>query len=100
MRPVRPSAGRGAAVSAIAADGDARERFLRGGTACAKLSRHPSRDDEMKRAILIPCAGLLLAACPSGADVADGDTSPDSAVVQTLEGIPPQQEAQPTDTQP
>jgi hypothetical protein len=46
----------------------------------------------MKRTILLTCAaGLLLGACASGADVADdAGSSPDSAVVETLEGIPPQ----------
>lgn len=55
----------------------------------------------MKRSILLTCTGLLLAACASGADVADDDTSPDSAVVGTLEGIPPQAPSQPAkDAQP
>ena len=55
----------------------------------------------MKRSILLTCAGLLLAACASGADVAeDADVSADSAVVETLEGIPPQAESQPKEAQP
>lgn len=41
----------------------------------------------MKRSILVTCTGLLLAACASGADVADdAPASPDSAVVDVLEG--------------
>jgi hypothetical protein len=39
----------------------------------------------MKRPILLACAGLLLAACASGADVAD-DATTDSSVVDVLEG--------------
>ena len=56
----------------------------------------------MKRSILLTCTGLLLAACASGADVdVDDDAeSPDSAVVETLEGIPPRAESQPKETQP
>jgi hypothetical protein len=54
----------------------------------------------MKRSILLTCTGLLLAACASGADVADDDTPADSAVVETLEGIPPQAPSQPGDAQP
>ena len=54
----------------------------------------------MKRMIWIACAGLLAAGCASGADVADDGNSPDSAVVETLEGIPPQAPAEPKDAQP
>lgn len=55
----------------------------------------------MKRSILLTCTGLLLAACASGADVAEDDaSSPDSAVIETLEGIPPQAPSQPKDAQP
>lgn len=54
----------------------------------------------MKRSILLTCAGVLLAACASGADVAEDDTSADSAVVETLEGVPPQAPSQPRDAQP
>jgi hypothetical protein len=55
----------------------------------------------MKRSILLTCTALLLAACASGADVEVDDTeSPDSAVVETLEGIPPQAESQPKEAQP
>ena len=54
----------------------------------------------MKRRILLTCAGVLLAACASGADVAEDETSPDSAVVETLEGIPPQAPSQPENAQP
>lgn len=55
----------------------------------------------MKRVILLTCTGLLLAACASGADVAEDDaSSPDSAVVETLEPLPPQAERQPQDAQP
>ncbi|WP_420127845.1 hypothetical protein [Longimicrobium sp.] len=39
----------------------------------------------MKRSILLVGTGLLLTACASGADVADDDTSADSAVVEVLE---------------
>ena len=39
----------------------------------------------MNRRILLACAGLLLAACASGNDVAD-DASADSAVIDVLEG--------------
>lgn len=55
----------------------------------------------MRRRILLASAGLLLAACASGADVADeGGSSADSAVVEALEGIPPQAPAEPKDSQP
>ena len=55
----------------------------------------------MKRLILLACAGVLLGACASGADVAEeADASPDSAVVGTLEGLPPQAPSQPKDAQP
>lgn len=55
----------------------------------------------MKRLILLACAGVLLGACASGADVAeDADASPDSAVVETLEGVPPQAPGQLKDAQP
>lgn len=52
----------------------------------------------MKRPILLTCAGLLLAACASGADVADDAASTDSAVVDVLEGSPaaPDSQASPT----
>jgi hypothetical protein len=43
----------------------------------------------MKRSILLIGTGLLLAACASGADVAEDDTSPDSAVVEVLEEAAP-----------
>jgi hypothetical protein len=43
----------------------------------------------MKRSILLTCTGLLLAACASGADVAEGDASADSAVVDVLDEAPP-----------
>ena len=46
----------------------------------------------MRRPILLICAGVVLAACASGADVAQDETSPDSAVVEVLE------ETAPTDT--
>jgi hypothetical protein len=60
-----------------------------------------ARDGEMKRLTLLACAGVLLGACASGADVADeADASPDSAVVETLEGPPPQAPSQPKDAQP
>jgi hypothetical protein len=50
----------------------------------------------MKRRILLPCLGLLLAACASGADVADDDgASTDSAVVDVLEGTPASPDSQP-----
>jgi hypothetical protein len=39
----------------------------------------------MRRPILLTCAGVLLAACASGADVAEDETLPDSAVVEVLE---------------
>jgi hypothetical protein len=54
----------------------------------------------MKRSILLMGTGLLLSACASGADVAEDDTSPDSAVVETLEGIPPQAPSQPEAAKP
>ena len=50
----------------------------------------------MKPSILLTCTGVLLAACASGADVAEDETSPDSAVVETLDGMP----SQPKDVQP
>lgn len=43
----------------------------------------------MKRSIQLIGTGLLLAACASGADVADDEMSPDSAVVEVLEGAAP-----------
>jgi hypothetical protein len=49
----------------------------------------------MKRSILLTCTGLLLAACASGADVAEDDAAADSAVVDVLGGAPP---AQPADS--
>ena len=50
----------------------------------------------MKRSILLTCTGLLLAACASGSDVAEDEAaSPDSAVIDIIEGAPP-----PRDTQP
>lgn len=50
----------------------------------------------MKRPILLTCAGLLLAACASGADVADdAGSSPDSAMVDVLEGTAPGDTGQP-----
>jgi hypothetical protein len=52
----------------------------------------------MKRSILLTCTGLLLAACASGADVADDDTSADSAVVDVLEGDAPGKNAAGADT--
>lgn len=54
----------------------------------------------MKRSILVACAGVLAAGCASGADVADDEAPADSAVVETLEGIPPRAESQPKATQP
>ncbi|HEX6368431.1 MAG TPA: hypothetical protein VF006_05855 [Longimicrobium sp.] len=54
----------------------------------------------MKRPILITCTGLLLAACASGADVAEDAAAPDSVMVETLEGTPPQAPGQPKDAQP
>ena len=76
-------------------------RFLRRKTARAKLCGHLYLDGAMKRSILLTGTGLLLAACASGADVADdADASPDSAVVETLEGIPPQAPAQPENPKP
>lgn len=54
----------------------------------------------MKRPILLTSAGVLLAACASGADVAEDETSPDSAMVETLEGIPPQAPSTPNDARP
>ncbi len=55
----------------------------------------------MKRSILLTCTGLLLAACASGADVAeDSGASADSTVVETLEGMPPQAGSRPKDAQP
>jgi hypothetical protein len=44
----------------------------------------------MKRSILLTCTGLLLAACASGADVAEDDPVADSAVVDVLGGAPAQ----------
>ena len=53
--------------------------------------RAPStRDGAMNRPILLTCAGVLLAACASGADVAEDDASPDSSVVEVLEGTAPE----------
>lgn len=44
----------------------------------------------MKRPILLTCAGLLLAACANGRDVSDdAPSSPDSAMVEVLEGTAP-----------
>jgi hypothetical protein len=43
----------------------------------------------MKRPILLTCAGVLLAACASGADVAEDDALPDSSMVEVLEGAAP-----------
>ncbi len=44
----------------------------------------------MRRILLLACAVLLTAGCASGADVADdAGASPDSAVVETLEGMAP-----------
>jgi hypothetical protein len=43
----------------------------------------------MKRPILLTCAGVLLAACASGADVAEDDAPPDSTMVEVLEGAAP-----------
>lgn len=43
----------------------------------------------MNRWILLACTALPLAACASGADVADDGASPDSAVVEVLEGAAP-----------
>ena len=54
----------------------------------------------MERSILLTCTGLLLAACSSGADVAESGASPDSAAVETLEGIPPLAESQPKNARP
>lgn len=55
----------------------------------------------MRRAILPALAGLVLGACASGADVAEeDDASRDSAVLETLEGIPPQTPAESRDAQP
>ncbi|HEX2211603.1 MAG TPA: hypothetical protein VHG93_28205 [Longimicrobium sp.] len=54
----------------------------------------------MKRHIWIACVGMLAAGCASGADVANDETVPDSAVVETLEGIQPQTEARPRETLP
>jgi hypothetical protein len=43
----------------------------------------------MKRILLLACA-VLVAGCASGADVADdAGASPDSAVVESLEGMAP-----------
>jgi hypothetical protein len=44
----------------------------------------------MKRSFLLTCTGLLLAACASGADVAEDDAAADSAVVGVLGGAPTQ----------
>jgi hypothetical protein len=52
----------------------------------------------MKRSILLTCTGLLLAACASGADVGDDDTSADSTVVDVLEGDAPGKNVEGTDT--
>ena len=50
----------------------------------------------MKRPILLVCAGVLLAACASGSDVADAaSSSPDSAMVDVLEGTAPRDSGQP-----
>lgn len=54
----------------------------------------------MRRWFLLTCAGVLLGACASGADVAEDETSPDSAVVETLEGISPQAPGEPKDARP
>ncbi|HEU4882882.1 MAG TPA: hypothetical protein VFT45_11565 [Longimicrobium sp.] len=48
----------------------------------------------MKRSILLTCTALLLAACASGADVAEDDAAADTAVVDVLGGAP----AQPADS--
>lgn len=55
----------------------------------------------MRRSILLALAGVVLGACASGADVAEGDdASSDSAMVETLEGLPPQTPAESRDAQP
>ena len=51
----------------------------------------------MKRSILLTCTGLL-AACASGADVADDDTSADSTAVEVLEGDAPGKNVEGTGT--
>jgi hypothetical protein len=53
----------------------------------------------MKRTILLACTGVLLAACASGADVADDRSSPDSAVMGALEDAAPGQSADSAGTQ-
>ena len=50
----------------------------------------------MKRSILLACAGLLLGACASGADVAEDATSTDTAVVHTLDGTAPPPDSTPS----
>jgi hypothetical protein len=64
-----------------------RSRFLRMMGRGINLCIHTFRPClPMKRRILLTCAGLLLAACASGNDVADDATPADSAVVDVLEG--------------
>ena len=55
----------------------------------------------MKRILLLACTALLTGACASGADVADdADASADSAVVETLEGMAPGENADDKQTTP
>ncbi|HEY0015613.1 MAG TPA: hypothetical protein VGC13_04820 [Longimicrobium sp.] len=54
----------------------------------------------MKRSLLLACAALV-AGCASGADVADdADASPDSAVVEALEGMAPGENVEGKQTTP
>jgi hypothetical protein len=49
----------------------------------------------MRRILLLACSGLLMAGCASGADVAeDSAASPDSAVIDVLEGAAPNPDSQ------
>lgn len=48
----------------------------------------------MKRSTLLIGTGLLLAACASGADVANDDASPDSAMVDVFEEAAPGENAE------
>ncbi|HEX2077682.1 MAG TPA: lipoprotein [Longimicrobium sp.] len=49
----------------------------------------------MKRSILLLGAALLLAGCPSGADVAEEeDAAPDSAAIEVIGDHPPARDSQ------
>jgi hypothetical protein len=54
----------------------------------------------MRRILLLACFALVTAGCASGADVAeDSAASPDSAVIDVLEGAAPNPDSQPDGTQ-